>query len=326
MNVAVLGAGTWGTALAKVLDSNSHNVTLWHYKQSFVDYLESNRVHPKLNCEISKTIVLTSNLDFISNNDIIVIAIPTQSIRHTLKKIGSVNKDVLIVNASKGIEISSLKTISNVIQETLNFNRKNIIAFYGPSHAEEVVKELPTTIVSASDSIENARLIQDLFSNSFMRVYSNNDIIGVEVSGSVKNIIAIAAGITVGVGFGDNTLSALITRGIAEIQRLGIKMGAQEKTFLGLSGIGDLIVTATSIHSRNRKIGYDIGKGKNISKLLGDMTMVAEGVFTSKAIYKLANNMKIEMPICNKVYEILFLKKDPKLAIYELMNRKLIDE
>ena len=326
MKIVVLGAGTWGTALARVLFENSHEVTLWHYKKEFIDMLSETNRHPKLNCPIPKAIKLTSDLNCIHDHKVVVVAIPTQTIRKTFEKLNDISLDTLIVNASKGIEIKSLKTISNVISETTSIKSGNIIALYGPSHAEEVVKRLPTTIVSASSDIKNARFIQDIFSNQFLRIYSNSDIIGVEIAGSIKNIIAIAAGITVGVGFGDNTLAALITRGIAEIKRLGFEMGAKSETFLGLSGIGDLIVTATSLHSRNRKLGYDIGKGKKISELMNEMSMIAEGVDTSKAINMLSRELNVEMPICNKVYEILFLDKDPKTAIYELMNRRLIDE
>ena len=322
----VLGAGTWGTALSIILNDNSHNVTLWHYKKDFLDKLNKDRIHPKLNCSIPKSINFTNNLEHINNKSMLVIAIPTQTIRGTLIKLKKIPDNLLIVNASKGIEVTSLKTISNVIEETTSVSKNNIIALYGPSHAEEVVKKLPTTIVAASNDIDNARIVQDIFSNQFFRIYSNNDIVGVEIAGSIKNIIAIAAGISVGVGFGDNTLSALITRGIAEIKRLGLEMGAIESTFLGLSGIGDLIVTATSKHSRNRKLGHRIGQGEKYENIIKDMTMVAEGVETSKAIYNLSKKLNIEMPICNEVYEILFDNKDPKTAIHDLMNRKLIDE
>ena len=322
----VIGAGTWGTALSILLNDNGHKVTLWHYKQDFLNQLDLNRIHPKLNHPISSSINFTNNLENINNNDIIVIAIPTQTIRDTFKNFNEVSNEILFVNASKGIEITSLKTISNVLIEVTNIDKNNIVALYGPSHAEEVVKKIPTTIVASSTKINNARLVQDVFSNQFFRVYSNNDIIGVEISGSIKNIIAIAAGISDGVGFGDNTLSALITRGIAEIKRLGLKMGANENTFLGLSGIGDLIVTATSEHSRNRTLGYKIGKGNKLNDITSEMSMIAEGVATSQAIYKLSKKLNVEMPICDKVYEILFEYKDPKTAIFELMSRKLIDE
>tara|TARA_B100000700_G_scaffold200300_1_gene220275 strand:- start:205 stop:1176 length:972 start_codon:yes stop_codon:yes gene_type:complete len=322
----VLGAGTWGTALSIVLNNNAHKVTLWHYKKDFIDKLGRDRIHPKLNCNIPSTIKFTNNINHINKYEMIVIAIPTQTIRETLDDLISIPENLLIVNASKGIEVTSLNTVSNILEEVTTISKNNIIALYGPSHAEEVVKKLPTTIVAASDNIDNARLVQDVFSNQFFRVYSNNDIIGVEIAGSIKNIIAIAAGISVGVGFGDNTLAALITRGIAEIKRLGLKMGAKESTFVGLSGIGDLIVTATSLHSRNRKLGYRIGQGEKYNDIIKGMTMIAEGVETSKAIYKLSKKINIEMPICNEVYNILFKNKDPKSAINDLMSRKLIDE
>ena len=326
MKIIVLGAGTWGTTLAKVLDQNLHSVTLWHYRKDFIEQINKNRYHSKLNIKISKSIHLTSNLKEFEKFDMAVIAVPSQSIREVLNKVKIIHQDLIIVNASKGIEVSSLNTVSKIIENITLVSKNNIVALYGPSHAEEVAKEIPTTIVAACVNIDTARITQDVFSNHYFRIYSNDDIIGVEIGGAVKNIIAIAAGITIGVGYGDNTISALITRGIAEIKRLGIKMGAKEKTFLGLSGIGDLIVTATSTHSRNRKLGFELGKGKKINKVIEDMGMVVEGVQTSKAIYKLAKKMDVEMPICNNVYQILFNQKNPTIAIKDLMNRKLIDE
>ena len=319
MNILVLGAGTWGTTLAKVLNQNSHSVTLWHYKNIFIKKMEQNRYHPNLKVPISENIILTSDFKQFEKFDILVIAVPTQSIRQVLKRIKNFHNDLIIVNASKGIEVSSLKTISNIIKDITLLSKSNIVALYGPSHAEEVAKKIPTTVVSACTNINTARKIQDVFSNQYFRVYSNNDIKGVEIGGAVKNIIAIAAGITIGIGYGDNTISALITRGIAEIKRLGIKMGAKDKTFLGLSGIGDLIVTAMSTHSRNRTLGLELGKGKKINEVIEDMEMVVEGVQTSKAIYKLAKKMKVDMPICNNVYQILFNQKNPtifKFIIY----------
>ena len=326
MNILVLGAGTWGTTLAKVLNQNSHSVTLWHYKNIFIKKMEQNRYHPNLKVPISENIILTSDFKQFEKFDILVIAVPTQSIRQVLKRIKNFHNDLIIVNASKGIEVSSLKTISNIIKDITLLSKSNIVALYGPSHAEEVAKKIPTTVVSACTNINTARKIQDVFSNQYFRVYSNNDIKGVEIGGAVKNIIAIAAGITIGIGYGDNTISALITRGIAEIKRLGIKMGAKDKTFLGLSGIGDLIVTAMSTHSRNRTLGFELGKGKKINEVINDMEMIVEGVQTSKAIYKLAKKMKVDMPICNNVYQILFNQKNPTIAIKDLMTRKLIDE
>ena len=326
MNVIVLGAGTWGTTLAKVLNQNSHSVTLWHYNSNFIKLLEQNRYHPKLKVPISENIMFTSDFKEFEKFDILVIAVPTQSIRQVLNKIKIFHNDLVVVNASKGIEVSSLKTVSNIIKDTTSLSKKNIVALYGPSHAEEVARKIPTTVVSACVNIDTARKIQDAFSNQYFRVYSNDDIIGVEIGGAVKNIIAIAAGITIGIGYGDNTISALITRGIAEIKRLGIKMGAKDKTFLGLSGIGDLIVTAMSTHSRNRTLGFELGKGKKINEVIDNMGMVVEGVQTSKAIFKLAKKMNVDMPICNNVYQILYNQKNPTLAIKDLMSRKLIDE
>ena len=236
------------------------------------------------------------------------------------------SNDTIIVNVSKGIENDSLKTMSEVICEITSKDLSNIVTLYGPSHAEEVIAKHPTTLVSASTSNTSASYVQKIFSSSQLRVYTNKDIYGVELGGSLKNVIAIATGICDGIGFGDNTKAALLTRGIAEITHLGVTMGANADTFNGLSGVGDLIATCLSKHSRNRFVGEEIGKGKKLKEILNQMDMVAEGVKTTKSVYDLSKKHQIDMPICEGVYDILFNDKDPKSKVIELMTRDLKDE
>ena len=259
--------------------------------------------------------------------DIIVIAIPSQSIRRVLEDlVPTFNKNKIIVNVSKGIEIDTLMTVSEVIVDVLGDSFTKIVTLSGPSHAEEVIQGHPTTLVSASTNIDAAKEVQSIFSNNVLRTYANSDIRGVEIGASMKNVIAIAAGICDGIGFGDNTKAALLTRGMAEISRLGTAMGADLKTFQGLSGIGDLIVTCLSQHSRNRRIGQAIGEGSSLEDALGDMMMVAEGINSSKSVHQLKEKFNVSMPISETVYQILFEGKDPKLSVTDLMTRELRGE
>ena len=236
------------------------------------------------------------------------------------------SNDSIIVNVSKGLENNTLKRMSEVILDELNININQVVSLYGPSHAEEVIKGSPTTLVASSISESVSVIIQNIFSSNLLRVYTNNDIKGVELGGSIKNVIAIAAGICDGIGYGDNTKAALLTRGISEITRLGEAMGAKVSTFSGLSGIGDLIVTCLSKHSRNRYLGEAIGKGKKLDQILNNMDMVAEGVKTTKSVYDLSIKHKIDMPISIAVYKVLFNDEDPKTIVLDLMNRELAQE
>ena len=233
------------------------------------------------------------------------------------------SENQILVNVSKGIENDSLMTVSDVIIDELGCSYKKIVTLSGPSHAEEVIELNPTTLVSSSKDLVSAKKVQSVFSSDFLRIYINKDILGVELGGAIKNVIAIASGICDGIGYGDNTKAALLTRGISEIGNLGTLMGAKSSTFQGLSGIGDLIVTALSKHSRNRKVGEQIGKGKSLNLILKKMNMVAEGVKSSISVNELRKKHNADMPICESVYNILFNKKDPKQAVYELMNREL---
>ena len=328
MNVSVLGAGSWGTTLAIVLDNNGHNTTLWEYKRSYAKKLQKTRVNdiylPKV--KLSESIKITHSIDeAVNNQHLIVIAVPTQFVRSVLMKIKNADlKNTILVSVSKGIEVGTLLTVSGIIKDVLkNINKSNVGVLSGPSHAEEVSRKLPTAVVSASEDLKTAEIIQAAFTNSYFRVYASEDLIGVELGGAFKNVIAIGAGIIDGADFGDNTKAAIMTRAIVEISRLGIAMGAKRETFAGLSGMGDLIVTCMSRHSRNRYVGEQIGKGKKLKDVIKSMDMVAEGVETCKSVNKLAEKYTVDVPISNSVYKILFGKADPQMVTYELMTREV---
>jgi glycerol-3-phosphate dehydrogenase (NAD(P)+) len=273
-------------------------------------------------------VVFTSDIyEAIHGTDMIILALPSHSIRGLLQSYKDIWKEYhTFVNVSKGIEIDTLMTVSEVIKDVMGSPYTKIVTLSGPSHAEEVILGHPTTLVSASPNTEDAVAVQKLFSNETIRTYVNSDIKGVELGGSIKNVIAIAAGISDGIGYGDNTKAALITRGMTEISRLGVAMGGSIKTFSGLSGIGDLMVTCFSKHSRNRYVGEEIGKGKLLTEILKEMSMIAEGINTAESVYRLSKKYRISMPISQAIYEILFKEKDPNTSIYKLMSRKLIEE
>jgi glycerol-3-phosphate dehydrogenase (NAD(P)+) len=259
----------------------------------------------------------------IHNAELIVAAVPAQFLRSVAEQLKTSDfRNVVIVNVAKGVEIGSLKTMSEVLLDVLPAVRKqHIVTLSGPSFAEEVARQIPTAVVAASSDIVAAKLVQQAFMTPYFRVYSSEDIRGVELGGSIKNVIAIGAGIADGAGFGDNTKAAIMTRATAELSRLGIAMGAQPQTFAGLSGIGDLIVTCMSKHSRNRHVGEEIGKGRKLNDILGEMIMVAEGVDSTKSVYSLARQYHVELPIVNEVHEVLFEDKDPIIAASDLMTR-----
>jgi len=328
--ILVLGCGTWGSAIAQSLSNNSHLVTMWHYDEDKLLNFNKTRIHPNLlNFTFNSNINFDYNLEnSLSESEIVVVATPSSAVRGIIAKINPFLKDSqIIVNTAKGFEDKTLLRMSEVITEEITIpNFDNIVSLYGPSHAEEVINEQPTTLVSASKYINIAEKIQSVFSSGILRVYTNQDIIGVELGGSLKNVIAIATGICDGIGFGDNAKAALITRGMAEIIRLGEKMGATASTFSGLSGMGDLIATCLSKHSRNRHVGESIGEGKSLDEVLNSMEMVAEGVNTAKAINDLSIKYQVDMPISNAVYKILFNNDDPKKIVSDLMNRDLVQE
>lgn len=329
--IAVLGAGSWGTALAMVLSDNGHSVTLWGNKSELINEINefhtNKRYLPEI--ELPHSLKATVELsDAVEDAKYILLVVPTKAIREVCQKLNPIlTSKVTIIHASKGIEPDSSKRISEMISEEIDEKfLGSVVVLSGPSHAEEVALRHPTTVTSASSNMEEAREVQELFSNGYFRVYTNEDVIGVEIGGALKNIIALAAGITDGLGYGDNAKAALMTRGLAEIIRLGKEMGANPQTFAGLTGMGDLIVTCTSVHSRNWRAGNLLGKGQSLDEVLDNMGMVVEGVRTTKAAYQLAKQAKVEMPIVNELYAVLFEGKNPKLGVDSLMNRDMRHE
>jgi len=326
MNVSVLGCGTWGSAVAQALADKGIAVTAWQRYENKSLEMESSRRHPILtDFEFNSNIIFTANFNnAIEFGDIIILAVPSHAVRDViLQAKKELTKDTIIVNLAKGIENNTLMTMSQVIYAESGLKEDQIVSLYGPSHAEEVVRKLPTTLVAGCVERNTSTLIQELMSSEYLRIYRNNDILGVEIGGSLKNIMAIAAGVCDGIGYGDNSKAAILTRGIKEMTKLGLKMGANESTFYGLSGIGDLLVTALSKHSRNRFVGEKIGRGKSLDNVTENMKMVAEGVNTCKAIPDLVDKYEIEMPISQSIHDILFNKKDPLKVVKELMTRKL---
>ncbi len=331
MNIAVLGAGGWGTTLAILLSGNGHKVVLYEYKPDYARILQTKRLNEVYlpGILIPEEIEITSDLSYaIHNRHIIVLAVPTQYLRSVIEKIDfQLVKNSIFVNVAKGIEISTLKRVSEIILDIFpQISEEQISTLSGPSHAEEVARKIPTAVVVGSKSIETAKFVQNEFMNPYFRVYATTDIVGVELGGALKNVIAIGAGICDGAGFGDNTKAAIMTRGIAEISRLGVALGAKPETFSGLSGIGDVIVTCMSKYSRNRFVGEQIGRGKKLKQILSEMEMVAEGVTTAKSVYLLSQKTSIEVPICTEVYKILYEDKDPIIATTDLMTRQPKEE
>ncbi len=329
--VTVLGGGSWGIALTLVLNKNDHDVVIWEFDENDAKAIQETRENPDRlpGIRIPDSVTVTSDLSRATTNaEIILFVIPSHTIRQTAANLSKLEHDVsLYINCAKGIENETGLRMSQVIAEEISSaNQSNIVTLSGPSHAEEVSKSLPTSVVVASEFSDAAEQAQKLLNNETFRLYTSTDIVGVELGGSVKNIIAIAAGISAGLGFGDNTAGALMTRGLAEIARLGRNLGADPLTFSGLSGIGDLVTTCMSKHSRNRYVGECIGKGQTLNEVLSQMVMVAEGVNTTRSVYNLAKKLEIEMPITDQVYKILFEEKDPLQAVSELMSRDLRSE
>lgn len=322
-NVGVMGAGSWGTALALLLHSNGHQVTVWSINEEEVEMLSKEREHKsKLpGVKIPEDMVFTSDMETaIKEKDFLVLAVPSAFTRGTARNMKPfVKEGQIIVDVAKGIEEDTLMTLSQQIEEEIP--QANVAVLSGPSHAEEVGRGLPTAVVIGAKTEETARYLQEMFMNHVFRVYISSDMLGMELGGALKNVIALAAGIADGMGYGDNTKAALITRGIAEIARLGVKMGGAIESFTGLTGIGDLIVTCASVHSRNRKAGYLMGQGKTMEEAMAEVKMVVEGVYSAKAAAKLGKKYGVALPIVDKVNEVLFEGKDPKEAVDELMLR-----
>ena len=321
--ISVMGAGSWGTALAILLNNNGHQVILWSALGDEVALLCEKRENPaKLpGVKIPEGILITRDEKLAMDQpDVVILAVPSPFTRSTSKRLAPyVRQGQIIVNVAKGVEEKTLMTLSEIIEQEIPC--ANVCVLSGPSHAEEVSRGLPTTCVVSSHKRATAEYLQEIFMSPVFRVYTTPDILGVELGGALKNVIALAAGTADGLGYGDNTKAALITRGIAEIGRLGVKMGAKAETFAGLSGIGDLIVTCASVHSRNRKAGYLMGKGYTMKQAMDEVKMVVEGVYSAKAAKELAEKYEVEMPIVDEVNKILFEDKPAADAVIDLMLR-----
>ena len=321
--ISVIGAGSWGTALACLLNDNQHNVTIWSIDKNEVEMLTTYREQKEklAGVKVADEIKITADLkEALTDKDIVVMAVPSIFVRSTAKKMAEVmSGSPIIVNVAKGIEEDTLMTLTDIIKEELPEYQVAVLS--GPSHAEEVGRKIPTTCVVGSSDKETCEILQDVFMNQVFRVYTSSDVLGIELGGALKNVIALAAGINDGLGYGDNSKAALMTRGIAEISRLGVKMGAKMETFYGLSGIGDLIVTCSSKHSRNRNAGYYIGKGMSYEEAMKEVKMVVEGVYSAKAAYALSKKYDSPLPIIEQVNKVLFENKLPTEAVTELFLR-----
>jgi glycerol-3-phosphate dehydrogenase (NAD(P)+) len=328
MKFAVLGAGSWGSAISMVLNDNGHEVTVYGRNEEYINEINEKRVSSKYlpGIKIDEKINFTSNIEnAISGAGVIVLSVSSQAVRSVLEKVkDKISEEVIIVNLSKGIENNSLMTISQIVKELLPQN--TFVVLSGPSHAEEVASRVPTALVAASESKEGSQLIQSLLSNLYIRIYTNSDVLGVELGGALKNIIALAAGVIDGMGYGDNTKAALMTRGMSEIALMGEKIGARNETFKGLTGIGDLIVTCTSMHSRNRRCGILLGKGYSLEEALKEIGMVVESVYTIKAAYDLSKKLNVEMPITEELYKVLYENENPLSSLKRLMTREMKSE
>jgi glycerol-3-phosphate dehydrogenase (NAD(P)+) len=329
ISIGVLGAGTWGVALARMLSNAGYNVTVWSAIESEIDNLSSTRIHPNMpDTVLPVQIEYTKNIkDACDKKEIILFAVPSPFVRATAKKASPyISNGQIIVDVAKGIEEDTLYTMTEIIAEEINNPDVKIVALSGPTHAEEVVKDLPTTIVSASRDIQAAAYVQGIFNTDCMRVYTNDDILGVELCGATKNIIALACGMAVGLGCGDNARAAIITRGIAEISRLGTAMGCREQTFGGLAGIGDLIVTATSMHSRNFRCGILLGRGIPSDDAVKQIGMVVEGLNALPAVLRLSKKYDVQMPIIEAVNAVVTNKIKASEVVQLLMSRDLKSE
>lgn len=328
MKIAVLGAGSWGTAIARLLANKGHDLVMYTNSKDQYKVLQESKENPDYLPGISlpQNLSYTLNLACVEEAEVIVLVVPTSACREVLGKIKeySLKEDAVLVNLAKGIENKSLKRVSEISKEILG--DLPFVCLSGPSHAEEVAKDIPTCVTVACQDMSYAYKIQNIFSTKNFRVYTNHDLVGVELGGALKNIIALAAGISDGLQFGDNTKAALMTRGMYEISKLAIEMGGNPQTFHGLAGMGDLIVTCTSMHSRNRRCGILIGQGLSVEEASHEVGMVVEGIKTTKSAYDLAKKLSVDMPITNKLYGVLYEGKNPLEAVKILMARDSKDE
>lgn len=327
--VSILGDGGWGTALAVVNARRQNAVMLWSVFPEHAEKIQKTRFNEKFlpGIELADSIEITSDLKkAVEFADILVLAIPTQFLRNVLHKLKDYSfQGKVIVTVSKGIERKTCLRPTEIIQSILGESVFPVV-LSGPSHAEEVARNIPTLVVVASKNEEHAKMVQNAFMDTYFRIYVQNDLIGVEFGGALKNVIAVAAGVCDGLKFGDNTKSGLVSRGILEMSRLGVYYGALPTTFFGLSGLGDLVTTCFSAHGRNLRVGRELGEGKSIKEVLGNMEMIAEGVDTAKSIHEICEKIKIDLPIMSEVYQILFEEKDPRKAVVDLLNRDAHEE
>jgi glycerol-3-phosphate dehydrogenase (NAD(P)+) len=323
--ITVLGSGGWGMALAISAFNNQNEVALWSPFEQEVELLNEKRTNEKLlkGIFLPEGIKITTDLSVVEGSTLTIIATPSTVIRDVASKLATQKNFGIVVNVSKGIEKESLKFLSDVIKDEIP--DVTVVALSGPSHAEEVARNIPTSIVAASDSLAASQVVQDIMTSDTLRVYTSGDLKGAELGGAMKNVIAIAAGFCDGMGLGDNTKAALVTRGLAEMTRLGVCMGAKEYTFAGLTGIGDLVVTCTSQHSRNNRFGFKVGKGMAIKEALAEVGTV-EGYYATEMIYNLSRKYKVELPIINECYSVLYRGKDVTQSVPDLMRRPIRSE
>lgn len=330
MKIGVIGAGSWGTSLANLLAKKGYDVVLWAYEADLVARMQQQHVNDLYlpDIKLSEKLQFTNQLPQAAERDCVLLVPPSQVMRHVLKQaVDAIRADALVISASKGIENDSLLPMSDILKQLLPQAVKSRTAFIsGPTFAKEVALEQPSAVVAAADDEAIATQVQELFSTDYFRVYTNDDVIGIELGGALKNVIALAAGVSDGLGYGYNTRAALITRGLAEMKRIGLAMGAKAETFAGLAGMGDLVLTCTGDLSRNRTVGIELGKGRKLDEILAEMTMVAEGVKTTLSTYQLAQKLGVEAPIISQMHEILYQGKDPRTAVIELMQRELKSE
>ena len=331
MKIGVIGAGSWGTTLANLLAKKGYDVTLWVYEEDLCKRLQETGVNDLYldGITLSKKLAYTNDLsEAAQGSQLVLLVSPSQVMRHVLQELKQhLSEDCLLVSAAKGIENDSLLTMSEVLQEVLGAQvAKRCTFLSGPSFAREVAVEQPTAVAVAGEDLSVAHRVQEIFSTEYFRVYTNHDVVGVEIGGAMKNVIALAAGVSDGLGFNHNARAALITRGLVEIARLGEAKGAQSATFYGLAGMGDLVLTCTGDLSRNRSVGIELGKGRKLEEILGQMKMVAEGVKTTLSAYQLSGKLGVVMPITEQMYQVLYEDKDPQQAVADLMTRALTSE
>jgi glycerol-3-phosphate dehydrogenase (NAD(P)+) len=325
MEITVLGAGSWGATLAALLDDNGHKVTIWEFDEKRAQDLSNRKIKPfEAGAELPKGITVTNSLESVESAEAVLFVVPSQHMRSTcilLKNNGISLNGKLIISATKGVEKETLLRMSKVIEDVFKGVYNDIAVLSGPSHAEEVCRKIPTVVTSASTSLETAERCRNLFMNDYFRVYTQSDVIGVEIGAALKNVFAVAAGIIDGLKYGDNTKAAVVSRGLRELVKIGAVLGAKEQTFYGLSGLGDLMVTCFSKHSRNRAVGQAIGEGTSLDEAQNRLGMIAEGVKNAASAYELGKKLNIELPIINEIYYVLFKNKKAVDAVNDLMNR-----